>query len=238
MNGVRAIRSSLFLCIAVLVIGLLLFGCSAGRNAQLPTAEHPLRVACIGNSITYGDGIQDREHKSYPAQLQTVLGPGWVVRNFGSSGRTLLRKGDYPYRNEKIFTDAKSFLPDIVIIKLGTNDSKPWNWKYKDEYVQDYIDLVHEFEKLPSQPKVYVCTPVPAFPGNWGITDSVIHLEVVPRVLLVAQATGVPVIDLYRALTGRSDLFPDSVHPNEEGARLIAREVLKNICPQCSKLPQ
>jgi len=221
-----------------LVVGMLLEGCSAGRIAQVPSIEHPVRVACIGNSITYGDGIKDREHQSYPAQLQKMLGPGWDVKNFGSSGRTLLRKGDYPYWNEKTFADARSFLPNIVVIKLGTNDSKPWNWKFRDDYVKDYVDFIREFENLVSHPKVYICTPVPAFPGNWGITDSVIHQEVIPQVRLVSQTAGVPVIDLYSALTGRPELFPDTVHPNEEGAGLIAREVFKNICPECSGLSQ
>jgi lysophospholipase L1-like esterase len=86
-----------------------------------------IKVACIGNSITYGSGIQDREKYAYPSQLQQMLGRGWEVKNFGISGRTLLKKGDYPYRNEQAFSDAKNFNPDVVIIKLGTNDTKPWN---------------------------------------------------------------------------------------------------------------
>lgn len=43
----------------------------------LPTglwAKRIIKVACVGNSITYGAGISNREKNSYPAQLQYYLG--------------------------------------------------------------------------------------------------------------------------------------------------------------------
>ncbi len=79
----------------------------------------PIRVACIGNSITKGSTIPDRPRDSYPSQLQRMLGDHWIVRNFGVGGRTMLKKGDYPYWNEEAFVQAKAFNPDVVILKLG-----------------------------------------------------------------------------------------------------------------------
>jgi len=194
------------------------------------SAEKILKIACIGNSITYGAGIQDRINNSYPAQLQRMLGKGWDVRNFGSSGRTLLQHGDYPYRNEREFEEAKNFGPDVVIMKLGTNDSKPQNWKYKDEFVVDYEALIDDVQKFPSLPRVYLCTPVPAFPGDWGISDSVIRNDVIPRLLIVAGRKRVSIIDLYSALTGKAEFFPDRVHPDKDGARLMAKTIYDTIC--------
>ncbi len=211
-----------------------MIGCSVLSFAQVTGQHTIIKVACIGNSITYGNGVRDREHFSYPSQLQRMLGKGWEVKNFGSSGRTLLRQGDYPYWNEKEFLGAKNFNPDIVIIKLGTNDSKPWNWKHRDEFARDYSDFIGEFQKLPSHPKIFICTPVPAFPGDWGITDSVIRGEVIPLVRSIAEQNNVEVIDLYRALTGKPEYFPDKVHPNELGSRLMAAEIYKHLCPNCS----
>lgn len=101
-----------------------------------------IKVACLGNSITYGATISNREQNSYPAQLQAYLGTAYEVKNFGVSGTTLLSKGDYPYIHTKEFAEARAFLPQIVLIKLGTNDTKPQNWRYKDSFKKDYQNLI------------------------------------------------------------------------------------------------
>jgi lysophospholipase L1-like esterase len=118
----------------------------------------PVRVACIGDSITQGSGTKGNP---YPKQLQELLGDKWNVGNFGVSGRTLLRKGDHPYWNEKAYQSALAFKPDVVIIMLGTNDTKPQNWKHEEEFVTDYRDLVKSFLELESRPKVFICRPCP-----------------------------------------------------------------------------
>ena len=191
--------------------------------------QNPIKVACVGNSITYGHGIENRPVNSYPTQLGRMLGDQWEVRNFGVSGRTLLNKGDYPYRNEEAFTQAKAFLPDVVVIMLGTNDTKPQNWKYADEFSGDYQQLIHDFQSLPSHPKIFLCKPVPAFAIQWGINDSIIVHGVIPVVEKLAKKQKLPVIDLYSALTGKGDLFPDHIHPNPEGAGLMAKAIYKSI---------
>lgn len=56
-----------------------------------------IKVACVGNSVTYGYGIENRETNCYPAQLQQMLGDAYEVENFGHSGATLLNKGYRPY---------------------------------------------------------------------------------------------------------------------------------------------
>ena len=103
----------------------------------------PVRVACVGNSITYGTGIQDRAHDSYPAQLQRMLGPGYVVGNFGRPGATLLYRGHRPYVCQPEFREALAFKGDIVVMHLGINDTDPRNWpNYRDEFVKDYLSLI------------------------------------------------------------------------------------------------
>ena len=95
--------------------------------------KKPVKIACVGNSITYGSGIKNQFQNSYPGLLSQLLGEGYDVRNFGISARVLLNKGDHPYMHEQKFRDLLAFQPDIVTIKLGTNDSKPWNWRYGKE---------------------------------------------------------------------------------------------------------
>ncbi|MGB1127411.1 MAG: GDSL-type esterase/lipase family protein [Opitutales bacterium] len=191
-----------------------------------------IRVACVGDSITFGFGIPDPNDNSYPAQLGKLLGKGWDVRNFGQTGLTLLKKGGAPYWNLSQYKAALAFNPDIVIIKLGTNDTKPDNWKHKDDYVTDYVDMIESFRKLPSRPKVFACYPVPVYPERWGIKDEIVREEVIPLIDKVSAKTGVKVIDLYKALSDRPDLFPDKVHPNAAGAEIIAKVVADEIRPK------
>lgn len=187
----------------------------------------PIKVACIGNSITYGSGIDNRPLNSYPAQLQRMLGDKWVVRNFGVGGRTMLKKGDRPFWKEEAYTQAKEFLPDVVIIKLGTNDTKPMNWKFGSEFYTDYKAMVRELKALSSHPQIFVCKPVPAYAIQWGINDSIIVHGVIPTVEKLAKEEKLQVIDLYAPLSGKTELFPDHIHPNPEGAGLMAKTIYK-----------
>jgi acyl-CoA thioesterase I len=185
-----------------------------------------IKVACIGDSITEGLG---REHPdSYPSQLQLLLGEAYEVKNFGVSGRTLLKKGDFPYWNEPQFDQAKAFRPDIVLIKLGTNDSKPQNWQHKAEFEQDYVALINEMKKnMPKKGKIYILIPVPVTEDNYGIRESVLVEEMRPILNKVKKDTKVSMIDLYEPLRGRADVLPDGIHPNKEGLGIMAKTIAK-----------
>jgi lysophospholipase L1-like esterase len=184
-----------------------------------------IRVACIGDSITYGAGVEDREKNCYPTVLQSLLGDKYEVRNYGVSGATLMKKGDRPYIKEAAYQKALAFKPNIVIIMLGTNDTKPKNWSHADDFTADYKSLIASFQKLDSKPRVILCTPVPAYPENFGISDERIRTGVRPKVEQLGKELKLPVIDLYAALSDKKELFPDKVHPNAEGAKLMAETV-------------
>jgi len=215
--------------ISLLFLSVLL--CLAGFSQPIDPANYsaPVRVACIGNSITFGSGIADRPRDSYPSQLGRMLGDNWVVRNFGVGGRTMLKKGDFPYWKEDAWVEAKAFLPDVVIIKLGTNDTKPQNWKYGNEFLADSRAMVKELKKLASHPVVYFCKPVPVFASRWGINDSILVHGVIPAIEKLVKEEGLQLIDLNSALAGKGALFPDQIHPNAEGAGLMAACIAKEL---------
>lgn len=192
-------------------------------------AADTIRVACIGNSITYGSGIKNRATDSYPAVLGKLLGSKYEVKNFGLGGRTLLSKGDRPYVKEKAFEEALLYFPNIVIIKLGTNDTKPQNWQYQSEFKQDLIKMVLTFKALPSKPTIFLCYPAKAYAVQWGINDSTIVHGVMPYVKDVAKLYRLKTIDLHKATTGMPELFPDKIHPNEAGAKILANTVYKAV---------
>lgn len=189
-----------------------------------------LRVACIGNSITAGSRLENPAHDAYPAVLQRLLGSHYNVKNFGISARTLLNKGDHPYMKEEIYKQALAFCPHIVTIKLGTNDSKAKNWQYNSEFKQDLKTLIQSFQALPTHPDIYLCLPIPcaAYSGN-SINDSTIVAGVIPYIKEVAIEMEIPVIDLHTAFEPFTNLLPDKVHPNIDGAEIIAHEIAKTI---------
>ena len=190
-------------------------------------AAEPIKVACVGDSITQGVGAQ--RGKSYPAQLQGLLGDGYQVGNFGVSARTLLKKGDFPYWNEKKYQDALAMEPAIVVIMLGTNDTKPQNWKFEAEFEADYRELVKSFQSLKSKPRVFVCRPVPVpGKGNYGINEENIQKEI-PRIDALAKALGCGVIDMHAALAKFPEMLPDRVHPNTAGAGEMAKAAARAI---------
>jgi acyl-CoA thioesterase-1 len=197
--------------------------------AQETKHVNPIKVACVGDSITLGSGLAARKKDSYPAVLGRALGNGYKVKNFGVNGRTALRKSESSYWKMKSFQKAIAFNPDIVIIIFGTNDSKPRNWQYKDEFEKDYGDLVDVFLNLPSRPKVFICHPLPAFIKNYQVSDSVIVNEIIPIIDHVSTYKKVKVIELYKAFSGKEKLFHDGLHLNEEGCAFMAKEIYKTI---------
>ena len=203
-----------------------------------------VRVACIGNSITDGHGIDMCDQRGYPALLQQQLGSSYWVRNFGVSARTLLNKGDHPYMQELAWRDALAFKPDIVVIKLGTNDSKPENWQYGGEFEHDLTQMIDSLCPLtpqlnkkgrptkkmvrPTRPCILLCTPVPAEKPSWNISDSVISNAIIPIIYKVAEKNGLQVIDLHTQFGHDADLMQrDGIHPTDKGVGRMA-EIIGN----------
>lgn len=191
-----------------------------------------IKVACIGNSVTYGATINDRKINSYPAQLQKLLGSDYEVVNFGYSGTTMLKNGHKPYWGKPVFEESKEFLPDIVIIHLGLNDQGNNNWpKYKDEFVSDYLDMIRVFRSLPSKPKVIICKMSPSFSGHhWfeeGMRES--YAEIQSKIEAIAKKANVTLLDLYEPLYRFPELYSDDLHPAKKGATIIAKKAYQII---------
>ena len=189
-----------------------------------------IKVACVGNSITENIALSNK-HK-YPSILQDLLGNGYIVRNYGIGARTMLKKGDYPYWNEERYKEVLAWNPDIVIVKMGTNDAKAKNWVYKDNFENDYIEFVRSFQTLPSHPKVFICYPIPTFKDNFlPVEDQLLVKEMMPMIDNISKATCADIIDLHTPLVGKDDCVYDKVHPNEKGTKIMARVIARKICP-------
>lgn len=198
---------------------------------QLPAPKADAqRVACIGNSITDGMGIDMSDVEGYPAQLQRMLGTGYFVKNFGVSGRTMLRNADRPYVNETAWTEAKAFNPNVVVLKLGTNDSKPVNWNSCGKaFRADLQQMIDDLKQLPSRPRIIVCCPIRTvkFNGNpRSLSDSVLVNEIIPVIKRVAKKNKLELLDLYATLDNEKGLLQrDGIHPTSKGAGVLAKVI-------------
>ena len=195
-------------------------------------AQKKIKVACVGNSITYGYTLPDRETNAYPAKLQKMLGDDYVVGNFGKSGATLLNKGHRPYMQQEEYHKAIDFAGDIVVIHLGINDTDPRDWpNYRDFFIQDYRALIDSFRVANSRCRILIArlTPIadrhPRFES--GTRDW--HDEIQLAIENIAKYAGVQLIDFHAPLYPYPFMLPDAVHPNVEGAEILAKIVYEGI---------
>jgi lysophospholipase L1-like esterase len=174
----------------------------------------PIRVACIGDSITHGS--------EYPSDLAMLLGLNYSLENFGVSGATVRLDSNKPYMNQTAFQNAIEFEPKIVIIMLGTNDANPDLKQNTSNFKDDYITLIRAFQSLESKPKVLIALPPPVFNNSIGFSPEIFSQNIVPDIELVANMTKLPMIEVYSSFLGHPQYFIDGVHPTDEGAKIIA----------------
>ena len=196
----------------------------AAMSAAGAPAER-IRVACVGDSITYGAGLADPARESYPAVLQSLLGAGYEVRNFGVNGATALRRGSLPYWILPELEAAKRSAPQIVVLMLGTNDAHLRNRSEREQYEADLRALARQFADLESRPAMVLNLPPPCYGLMSAYAQNVLQREILPAIRRVAAAEQWRLADVHAALSDRPEWFPDGVHPNASGAAAIARAV-------------
>jgi alpha-L-fucosidase 2 len=196
--------------------------------SMLISCQTKRKIACVGDSITEGAGIPIQSKDAYPAVLQNLLGPKYLVFNAGRSGATMLKKSDLPYWNCNEFANVFAFQPHEIIIKLGTNDSKVHNWN-AENYEKDFQSMIDTFNHILHKPKIYVCLPVPAFKMQWAIDDSVISNQIIPIIRRLETKNHFKIIDLNTPFKNDQKMFPDGIHPNEDGAAKMAKEIFEQL---------
>ncbi|MBO4661915.1 MAG: sialate O-acetylesterase [Bacteroidaceae bacterium] len=218
------------LTLVFIILMATLTTCAAGKNSDIKKGV--TRVACIGNSITYGIGVKDPVRDSYPTQLQAMLGEKYLVGRFGRSGATLLRKGHRPYMTQPEFRDMMAFHPDIAVIHLGINDTDPSAWPcYRDDFITDYLALIDSVRH--SNPKCRIImallSPISDRHHRYDSGTRQWFYEIQDHIRKVADLANAQLIDFYTPLHHRPDLFPDRLHPSREGYGIIAHTVYEGI---------
>jgi acyl-CoA thioesterase I len=188
---------------------------------HVPLASSPVRVACVGDSIT-----QDSE---YPSDLQSLLGQNYSVGNFGARGSTVLINSWKPYLYQPELQKAEDFQPDIVVIMLGTNDDLIGLQQYNESFTGDYSKLIYCFQQFDSQPQILIAQSPPIFSNSSDLSASYLSDVIIPKTMDLANSLNLPSVDVYSAFGNHSDYFVDGIHPNSDGAAVIASEVYDSI---------
>ncbi len=228
--------------IAVFLIGAsvfcyMFFNGLSGIRINPGYQDGQIKVALVGDSVTYGHSIKNWPKNNYPALLSDALGDNYCVKSFGVSGSTVQPDGDQPYNVTKAYTWSHEFQPDILVFMLGSNDSKPENWHGEEKFKEEYLKLLETYTQVENPPVVLLCTPPTAYFPE-GITEGLSNYDVQPLIIEdiaeiiegVAKQGDYLLININDLTENRRDLFgKDNVHPNNDGAKEIASAVYKFI---------
>ena len=189
------------------------------------------RIACIGDSITWGFTIVNRRKNSYPALLQERLGQDYEVRNFGYNDASARFDADTPYVTKAVYQESLDWNPDIVLLMLGSNDTKKRNWD-PEIFRRDYRRIVESYLRLPSKPQVILIAPIQIFQPLHipvlGLYSETMEKGVRPAIREIASDLGLPLVDL-EDLFRTSKYMLDGVHPQVSGVKLLEEAIYNGI---------
>lgn len=223
--------------IVILVLALIMgggfaylyFNGMSGMSSTTEARAGQIKVACVGDSITYGHGISGWPKNSYPTVLQGLLGDGYHVNNYSVSSFAVQEKADRSYRTLTHYEECLAYDADIVVFMMGSNDSKPENWQDAETFRVDLESLLDSF----GDAQIILCTPATAFfleGQTEGVTNHSIQPLIVEEIAQVvrevAQEKGYTLLDIHGLTAEHPEWFAkDGVHPSNEGAAAIAKAV-------------
>lgn len=193
-----------------------------------------LKIACIGDSITYGANADNPYTDSYPVILQKLYGKEACVINFGNSGKTVRNNADDPYFKTSEYNGISLYKPDIAVIILGTNDSKTYQVPTKSEMVNAYKKLIEALKSVNPAMQIYMATCPYAFSSAYQINNKNIENVVIPAIREVAAFYDLQIIEMHEYTKDYSHLYADGIHPNTKGYSYLAYRVycdLESLTP-------
>ena len=214
----------------------------SGKYVNPEVKDGQIKVACVGDSITYGHGVENWKQNNYPAQLQQILGDKYNVANFGSSGSCVNPNGDQPYVRREVFQASLDYDADIIVFMLGTNDSKPENWVDMDIFMVEYTSLIHNYMQGEKIPQLYIglCTEA-YYTDDADQSTGIAGFDIQPAIvdeIVSTLASDLPtsdvsisgIIDIHTLTEAHPEWFEaDGIHPNADGAKAIAEAVAEAI---------
>lgn len=236
MKKVLKILLILLLLLAAVIAGgfaCLYFNGMSGMSNTTQPKEGQIKIACAGDSTTYGHGVSNWPKNNYPAVLQNLLGESYHVNNYGVSSFAVQEDADRSYRSLPHYQESLEYNADIVVFMMGSNDSKPENWQGAEAFREDLLTLLDSY----GDAEILLCTLPSAFfldGQQEGTTNHDIQPLVVNEIAQItrdiAAERGFTLIDIHTLTAQHPEWFSkDGVHPSKEGAAAIAQEICSAI---------
>lgn len=215
-----------------------------------------IRVVCMGDSITEGFGLGDNSEVYYPSVLNTLLGEEYEVFNKGVSGscvtNTFDKEGNtigFPYPRQDRYLEALELKGDIYILMTGTNDAQDGSYddvegfdpcsniiSYEKEFMHYYQCILEDILTANPEAKVFIVKPVPVLKCIWRKHQQKYLDILLPYYDEIQKRNpGMQLINVYQAFRDyqvkplESLYQEDGLHPNAEGASLIANTIFNGI---------
>lgn len=214
--------SKVYIRIKLLLIGLIFSGSIF--------AQKVVNIACIGNGVTHGVGVENREKNNFPQQLQYLLGSSYKVTNFGVVNAPVLSNGLHGYIQTTAFKKSQTINPDIVFVELGLDEIKSSDTAFISNFTITLEGIVQSYAILPSRPRIVLFLPLPIFLNDSSLlNNSVIKNKIIPKIQKIAFEKNIELLDLFSMFIDKQDLFLDKVHPSSLGGTLISKRLYELV---------
>ena len=214
--------NKLLISIRNILVGLIFSSSSYAQNV--------VNIACIGNGVTYGVGVENREKNNFPQQLQYLLGANYKVTNFGVVNAPLLNSGINGYSKSVVFKRSHDFNPNIVFVELGLDEIKVSDTSVISNFTSTVDNIIQSYANLSSRPRIVLLLPLPIFLKDSSLLDnSFIKNKIIPKIQKIAYEKNLEVLDLFSMFIDREDLFLDKVHPSSLGGTLISKRLYELV---------
>ena len=214
--------NKLLISIRNILVGLIFSSSSYAQNV--------VNIGCIGNGVTYGVGVENREKNNFPQQLQYLLGANYKVTNFGVVNAPLLNSGINGYSKSVAFNKSHDLNPNIIFVELGLDEIKVSDTSVISNFTNTLDNIIQSYANLSSRPRIVLLLPLPIFLKDSSLLDnSFIKNKIIPKIQKIAYEKNLEVLDLFSMFIDREDLFLDKVHPSSLGGTLISKRLYELV---------
>ena len=179
-----------------------------------------LKIACVGDSLTHGYGLFNRNRDSYPSQTSALLPPGWEVRNYGFNGACATDGHDDFYLNNDL-EELVRWNADIIILMLGSNDSKDSIWESRLNYIKGLEKILNRIKGIKTH--IILMTPPPCHLNFFGIQNDRIHNEIIPALRQYSLQEGYPLLETGPLFLNEEGIYLDNIHMTPKGYAILSR---------------
>ena len=193
-------------------------------------AQSKVNIACIGNSVTVGVGVENSAKNNYPQQLQHLLGSKYKVTNYGVEKAPLLSTGMNGYHKTIAFKKSHDIQPAIVFVELGLDEIHRKDSEVFSTFTTAFENIIQSYTLLPTRPRVIILLPLPNFIKDSSLVDNIIiKNKIIPAIQRLAFEKKLELMDLFSLFIDKEDLFLDKIHPSSLGGTLIAKRLFEMV---------